>query len=96
MRSYHRRVALLTPAGELIRHLPGQLAKQMVVVGSAIIAHENGRVRAVRLIQTAATSAQRIGPPTGDPFGTKFSVREKLDSGHTVWKHHARATDVLE
>jgi hypothetical protein len=33
-----------------------------------------------------------IGPPTGAWGAPPFVVREKVDCGATVWKHHLRAT----
>jgi hypothetical protein len=41
-------------------------------------------------IEFAATHLFRTGPPTGDWGGVRFSVPEKLDTGHVVWRHHAR------
>jgi hypothetical protein len=38
----------------------------MVTTGAAKVAHQNGRVKSIRLLETAATSAaQRIGEPEG-------------------------------
>lgn len=63
---------------------------------NAMIDERNGKPRSIRLIMTAAASALRIGEPTGDLPGVRFSVREKLDCGAVGWKHHPRATETLE
>ena len=62
-------------------------AEFLVAEGRAEIAQANGRVRAVKLVETAQTHAQRIGEASAPAYGTKFVVREKLYSGHVVWRH---------
>jgi hypothetical protein len=58
----------------------------------AAVSTSNGRIKAVRLIASAETHAQRIGPPAGAAlFGTRFITRERLDGGTAAWKHHVRA-----
>jgi hypothetical protein len=45
------------------------------------------------LIATAMTSATRIGEasaPSLASYATRFIVREKLECGAVVWKHHPR------
>jgi hypothetical protein len=37
----------------------------MVDSGAAAVAHQNGRVRRIKLVAAASTSARRIGEPTG-------------------------------
>jgi len=34
-----------------------------------------------------------IGPPSDGWLAPRFSVREKLDCGGVVWKHHPRCCD---
>ena len=82
----------MNAAGGHIRYLPGPMAATMVNVGSAIIHNQNGKVKAIMLVESTATSARRIGEPTGNPFGVKFSVREKLEGGGVTWRHHPRCT----
>lgn len=60
--------------------------------GGAEIHNQNDRVKKIRLVATASTHLVRIGEPTGNWGQLPFSVREKLDSGHVLWKHHPRAT----
>jgi hypothetical protein len=64
----------------------------MIDAGTATVANVNGRVKSVRLVTSAGTHVVRIGEPGDNPFGVRFSVREKLDSGGVAWKHHRRAT----
>ena len=92
MRRYHARIELLDANQSHIRFLPGPLAEAMVNRGGATIANANGKVKSVQLAQPASWFAQRIGPPTGDWGGVRFSVREKLEGGHVVWRHHPRCT----
>jgi hypothetical protein len=66
------------------------MAKAMIDAGHAVVAHENGRVKSIRLIPTA--HLVRIGEPTTGWGCVRFVVREKLDGGGVVWKHHPRAT----
>ena len=71
---------------------PGPLAQAMVKAGNAVIANETGRVKSIRLVTAASSCAAMIGPATEGWARTPFSVREKLESGAVVWKHHPRAT----
>lgn len=64
----------------------------MVAAGAAEIHNSNGKVKSVRLIAAASTQAQLIGPPSTGWQSSPFSVREELDSGHVVWRHHPRCT----
>ena len=57
-----------------------------------MIHNENGRVKSIRLLQTAQTHALKIGPPTGECLGVRFAVREKLEGGGITWRHHPRST----
>jgi hypothetical protein len=90
VRVYGSRVELLASSGDHLRYVPGPLARAMVTAGHAEIAHENGRVRSIRLIATAASHARMIGPPSEGWLAPRFSVRERLDCGAVVWKHHPR------
>lgn len=77
-----------------MRYVPAAFARQMIDAGSAEIASQNGRVKSVRLLETASTSARMIGPPTGNVLGgVRFSAKERLDNGFVVWRHLARSTD---
>jgi hypothetical protein len=62
----------------------------MVRAGAAEIHDANGKVRSVRLIESAHT--RLIGPPSDGWLAPGFSVREKLDNGGVVWKHLVRCT----
>jgi hypothetical protein len=81
VRSYGSRVELLTFAGEHLRWIPAALAAQMVARDIAKIAHQNGKVRSIRLITAATSFARRIGEPTPGWNSAPFVVREKLDCG---------------
>jgi hypothetical protein len=92
LRGFARSVELVNEAGDHIRYLPGELARALIATERAAVHNQNGRVKAIRLLECAATHAQRIGEPTGTRLGVRFAVRERLDSGSTVWKHHPRCT----
>lgn len=69
------------------------MARSLVDAGNAQI-NSPGRVKAVSLTESAATSAQRIGEPTGRAAGVRFTRWEHLDeSGTRVVQHHPRSTD---
>jgi len=94
MRAFASRTALLSPSGEHIRVVPGELAAALVAAGTAEIHKRNGRIRSIRLTQPATSYGQVIGAPEGSCRGTRFVYREMLDqSGARVWAHHPRATD---
>jgi hypothetical protein len=85
---------LLAPDGAThVRYLPAALAAELVNSGVAAIVSANGRVKQIRLTECAATHATVIGPAEGTCRGVKFAIREKLDCGSLVWRHHPRATD---
>jgi hypothetical protein len=69
------------------------MARAMVASGVAEIADQNGKVKSVRLLEAASTCASMIGPATGRPTASRFAVRDRLDCGAVVWRHHWRATD---
>jgi hypothetical protein len=92
LRRFHARVALLALNGDHVRFIPGGLAFTMVESGAAAISEGNGKIRSVRLLEAASSHALRIGPPSEWSLGVRFAVREKLDCGAVVWRHHARAT----
>jgi hypothetical protein len=85
---------LLSTNGNHIRYLPGELAGEMVDRGIAAIAAGNGKVKSIKLLETAATELERIGPPgDGAARGVRFTRREILEaSGARVWAHHPRCT----
>jgi len=94
---YSLKVAILGSSGSPIRHVPGALASAMVESGAAVVHSLGGRVREVRLLRTAAASAERTGEPTGAPFGTKFTRWVYLEeSGTRVIEHHPRCVWGLE
>jgi hypothetical protein len=68
-------------------------AQRMVELGSAAVHNENGKVKSVRLLESASSHALRIGEPQARlPFNTKFTRRVKTESGHSWVEHHPRAT----
>jgi hypothetical protein len=57
----------------------------------------NGKVRAIRLVAAAATSAQRIGEPIKPtrPTSVRFVRKIQTEAG-TYWDHHPRALEPPE
>jgi len=62
----------------------------MVLAGGAAIHNQNGKVRSIRLIETAASHGWRIGEADGRWTASRFVVRDRLESGCVVWCHHPR------
>jgi hypothetical protein len=95
LRVYAVKTELVSTTGQHVRYVPGPMAQALVAAGHAEIAHQNGRVKAVKLLATAATHARMIGPPTdGLPSGVRFTRWVRLDGSATrVVEHHRRATD---
>jgi hypothetical protein len=92
-RLFHSRVNLQSRSGEHLRRIPGELARAMVDANSAEIAHANGKVYAIKLVETAETHATRIGeaqPLNVASYGVRFTRRVKTEAG-TYWEHHPRA-----
>ena len=59
----------------------------MVDAGRAVVSNVNGKVKAVKLIESAGTHARRIGPPsvaTG-PESVRFTRKAKLDFPAALW-----------
>lgn len=93
MRAFAAKCEVLAPGGDHVRFVPGRLAAAMVSGGTAAVANANGKVKSVRLVECAQTHAQRIGEPAASALlGTRFVVREQLDGGGVIWRHHPRAT----
>jgi hypothetical protein len=90
LRGFAVKTELVTSAGDHVRYVPAELARALVAAGHAGIAHQIGRVKSIRLLTSAATHAAMIGPPTDGSKPPPFSVREKLECGATVWRHHPR------
>jgi hypothetical protein len=82
-------------AARVIRYVPGPMAAAMVAAGSAVVSNANGKVKAVRLIETAATHARRIGPPgEGRASGVRFYRWVRLEQSATrIVEHHPRCRD---
>jgi hypothetical protein len=92
LRQYARNVAVESPDGaRVVRYVPAAFAQALVGLGRAAVSASNGRVRTIRLIETAA-SLVRLGEPTGGFTTPPFAVREKLDCGAITWRHHPRST----
>jgi hypothetical protein len=92
LRVFMVKTELVDAHGDHLRYVPGALARAMVNAGAAEVSNANGKVKAIRLVECARTHARLIGPPTDGSKPPPFSVREKLDGGHVVWRHHARCT----
>jgi hypothetical protein len=94
MRQFAPKVELLTPDSQHLRWINGALAQAMVEAETAAVSNMNGRVKAIRLTASVTAQAQRVGPATPlsvGSYGTRFIMREKLDSGGVVWKFHRRS-----
>lgn len=92
MRAFAPRVSLQTPSGDFLRAIPAALAQEMVTREIATAAEGNGRVKAIRLLATAESQVQRIGPPTAQSLGgVRFYRWVRLDGGGRVVEHHPRA-----
>jgi hypothetical protein len=77
------RFTLETFSGDVLRHVPGALAAAMVAAGSAVITNANGKVKSVRLVETASTHLQRIGEPgEGRSTGVRFTRWGGWNSRH--------------
>ena len=92
MRAFASRCELLTYGGDHLRYVHAEFARAMVAAGGAEIAHQNGKVKSIRLLQCAATHLVRIGEPTGRWGGVRFHRRVNLDCGARIIEHHPRAT----
>ncbi len=95
MRAFAPKVEVLNANGFHVRWVHAALARAIVDGGTATVIAGNGRVRSVRLLQTAATHALRVGDPTpGAMFGVRFWRRERLpESGAVIFEHHPRSFD---
>ena len=84
---FHQRVALQNGNGFHVRYIPASLAASMVADGSAAIADRNGRVKSIKLLQSASTHGVRVGEASAAtvPTGTRFIYRQLLESGAKVW-----------
>jgi hypothetical protein len=83
---------LLTPSGEHVRFIPGELARALIDGGIAEVAAGNGRVRSIKLVQTAQTSAVRIGEAsaawaTSDPATHQRTTHGGLSCGGCERRH---------
>jgi hypothetical protein len=69
----------------------------MVSAEHTIIANATGRVRSIRLVQTARSCATRIGEPIKPvgPSSVRFVKRELLDTGGVVWTFHIRSQNLF-
>ena len=95
MRVYGKTVEVVTPSGEHLRRIPTALAKAMVAAGHAEIAHQNGRVRSIKLIVAASSHAVRIGEPTPASLGGVRFTRRVRSEDHAFWwwEFHPRSND---
>jgi hypothetical protein len=59
-----------------------------------VVVNCNGKVRSIRLIETAGSHAQLIGPPSDvRALRVKFTHNSRLDILAIVWEHHPRSCD---
>ena len=93
-----RFIDVQTPNGEHLYRTTAQVAEFLVAEGRAENAQANGRVRSVKLIETAQTHATRTGeaqPLTNTSYGTRFVRKVQTEAGK-YYEHHPRATDYNE
>ena len=94
--TYAPKVIVTSSYGVYVRAVPAALADSLVSEGTAVPAPctGRGRIREVQLVRAAATSAERIGPPTPAALGNvRFTRWIQLDSTATrVLEHHPRCT----
>ena len=82
LRRFYGKVELLDDKGDTCTTCPAKSLWRWSRTGSAEVAQANGRIRAVKLIETAATHPIRIGEPSnGTWHSPPFVVRERLDGG---------------
>ena len=96
MRSFHQRVAIVSPGGDHIRYVPGSVANAMVNSGSASIrSSPPGKVKSVTLAKPAASYAERVGDASQSAIpGVRFYRWVRLDeSASRIIEHHPRALD---
>jgi hypothetical protein len=94
-RAFAPKTEILTASGEHLRFVHGELARAMVAAGSAAIENANGKIKSVRLIQTAASFAERTGNPSpANIAGIRFSRRVRSENHALVWwEFHPRSFD---
>jgi hypothetical protein len=95
VRAFAPKVAIVNANGFHVRYVHADLARAMVDVGTATVIAGSGRVRSVKLIATAATHAQLIGPATPGALGSvRFWRRVRLpESGSVIFEFHPRSFD---
>jgi hypothetical protein len=78
-----------------VRYLAGAHAAELVAACAAAIHNENGRVRSIKLLETAASHAVRIGEASaGRPGGVRFYRWVYLEqSGARIVEFHPRSFD---
>ena len=98
MRPFAPRVEVVSLAGEHVLYVHAELARALVESGAAEILNHNGRVRAIKLVETPAMYAERIGEPTGAALlGTRFARRVRSpDRALVWWEHHPRCADYAQ
>jgi hypothetical protein len=95
LRVYAVKTELVAASGDHLRCIPGALARAMVAAGAAEVHNANGKVKSIRLLASATSCAQLIGPPgEGRAAGVRFTFRKMLpESGSRIWQHHPRCRD---
>ena len=83
----------MPPSVSTISRVARSSSARCIASGAAVVGETSGQVRSIRLAQPASGFAERIGDPTGRWGAVPFSVKEKLDTSHVVWKHHPRCGD---
>jgi hypothetical protein len=95
LRQFSGKVEVLgTDGTRHVRYCPCEFARALVETGAAVVAHANGRIRSVRLVESAQTHAVRIpGAPNGRATGgTQFTRRGHSDSlAVWWWEFHPRS-----
>jgi hypothetical protein len=96
VRVFAARVSLESADRSDLRAVHGELARAMVDAGAAGVSNANGKVKAVRLVQSAAAQAHLLGRPTGTWGAVRFHRWGQLDCGTRVEEHHPRCRDYAD
>ncbi len=93
MRAFAPKVEVVNANGFHVRYVHAHLATAMVDGGTATVVEGSGRIKSVKLVATASTHAQLIGPATPGALGSvRFWRRVRLpESGSVIFEFHPRS-----
>ncbi len=88
LRAFAARTELLAADGSHLRFVPAAVAKALIDANHGVIENMNGRVRSVRLIETANTHGHMISllrQIDGRARGVRFTRRVRSDNHALMW-----------